>query len=80
MVRPGGVLVYSTCSVLQAENEEQMKRFLLRHPEYRVLPLGKELPERLQPFEGVFGITLLPHRDQTEGFYICRMIKNGKAA
>lgn len=79
MVRPGGVLVYSTCSVLRSENEEQIGRFLSGHPEYRLFPMGEALPERLRGREGTCGITLLPHRDDTEGFYICRMKKYGKA-
>ena len=75
MIRHGGTLVYSTCSLLRAENEEQIQAFLLRHPEYRILPMKDDLPERIRPHEGTYGISLLPHRDQMEGFYICRMTR-----
>lgn len=38
LVRPGGLLVYSTCSLEKEENEEQVKRFLESHPEYSIEP------------------------------------------
>ena len=75
MIRSGGTLVYSTCSLLKAENEDQIKSFLVRHPEYRISSVKDDLPEKLQPYEGEFGISILPHRDGMEGFYICRMIR-----
>ena len=45
MVKVGGTLVYSTCSILPQENEEQIRAFLERHPEYEIQPMGAELPE-----------------------------------
>ena len=75
MIRPGGTLVYSTCSLLRAENDEQMRSFQTRHPEYRVSSMKNDLPEKLQVYEGAFGICILPHRDAMEGFYICKMIR-----
>lgn len=56
-VRPGGTLVYSTCTISPDENERQVDRFLDRHSAFRD-------EERLQ---------LLPHRDGTDGFFIARM-------
>ncbi|MBQ7488370.1 MAG: 16S rRNA (cytosine(967)-C(5))-methyltransferase RsmB [Clostridia bacterium] len=75
MVKPGGTLVYSTCSIFPEENELQVTAFLERHPEYRVSQLGELLPEALRPLEGEHGIQLFAHRDNIDGFYICRMIK-----
>jgi 16S rRNA (cytosine967-C5)-methyltransferase len=40
VVRPGGRLVYATCSILREENEEQVSRFLDAHPDFAALPLG----------------------------------------
>ena len=71
-VKPGGVLVYSTCSVLKAENELQIRAFLDRHPEFEAEKLPASVPEKFRQYEGL-GLQLLPHRDGTEGFYICRM-------
>lgn len=42
MLRPGGRLVYSTCTFSVEENEGSIRRFLEKHPEYRILPVDKE--------------------------------------
>ncbi|MGN0996831.1 MAG: 16S rRNA (cytosine(967)-C(5))-methyltransferase RsmB, partial [Candidatus Ventricola sp.] len=73
MVRVGGTLVYSTCSILPQENERQMRAFLERHPEYQVATMGAELPEALAVHEGALGLQMLAHRDGTDGFYVCRL-------
>ena len=73
MVKVGGTLVYSTCSILPQENEEQIKLFLARHPEYEVWRMGAELPEKLAAHEGEYGLQMFAHRDGTDGFYVCRM-------
>ena len=67
-VRPGGVLVYSTCTVLPEENENVTDAFLTAHPDFAyeafTLPDGRTT-------EG--HITLWPQRDGTDGFYLSRM-------
>ncbi len=73
MVKVGGTLVYSTCSILPQENEEQIKLFLARHPEYEVWRMGAELPEKLAAHEGEYGLQMFAHRDGTDGFYVCRL-------
>ena len=68
-VRPGGVLVYSTCTILPEENEQVTETFLAEHPAFSQENLL--LPE---PLDGVQGpLTLWPQRHSTDGFYICRM-------
>ena len=70
-VRPGGVLVYSTCTVLPEENEGVTTAFLDTHPDFEMEPFS--LP---QPIGGCCGqLTLWPQRYGTDGFYICRMRK-----
>ena len=68
-VKPGGVLLYSTCTVLREENEEQTDAFLTRHTDFSYedfsLPDGKSAPY----------CTLWPHRDGTDGFFICKLRK-----
>ena len=70
-VRPGGVLIYSTCTVLRAENEAVTEAFLARHSEF-----SEELFKLPDPIGTVGGhITLWPQQFGTDGFYICRMRK-----
>lgn len=71
-VKEGGLLVYSTCSVLKEENELQTEAFLRRHPEYEAVSLPDSIPERFRRYEKT-GLQLLEYRDGVEGFYICRM-------
>ncbi len=70
-IRPGGTLLYSTCTVLPEENEEVTDAFLGTHPEF-----SREtflLPEPIGQVGGQ--ITLWPHLHNTDGFYICRMTR-----
>jgi len=70
LVRPGGRLVYGTCSVLEEENEAVVASFLERHPGFRTLPpadrLGPELGEKVSA--GDF-LRLSPARHGTDGFF-----------
>ena len=73
MVKVGGTLVYSTCSILPQENAQQVRAFLESHPEYEVFPMGAELPEALAAHETAEGLQMFAHRDGTDGFFVCRM-------
>jgi 16S rRNA (cytosine967-C5)-methyltransferase len=53
LVRKGGRLVYATCSLLQEENEGQVSGFLLRHPEFVLVPLGAVWPHESRPNESL---------------------------
>jgi len=72
LVRPGGRLVYATCSLLPEEDEMQVERFLARHPDFVVrpaMPLWAELcPGTTPPNEGDF-LALSPARHGTDGFF-----------
>ncbi len=71
-VKPGGVLLYSTCTLLREENEAVTDRFLSQHSEYRTE--GFDLPE---PVGSVRRgqITIWPFEYGTDGFYICKLRK-----
>ncbi len=72
-VKPGGVLVYATCSILPQENERQIERFLESHPEFTPDDLPETIPATYREQKGPFGLQLLPHRDGLEGFFIARL-------
>ena len=69
-VRPGGVLLYSTCTVRKEENEDVARPFLLAHPEFSpepfAVPAGLDLKN-----EGY--ATLLPQKHAADGFFICKL-------
>lgn len=76
-VRVGGLLVYATCTVLPAENGDQVRAFLERHPDFEPDPDDRWLPDALRPhFEGGM-IRVLPQRDGIEGFFIARLRRKG---
>jgi 16S rRNA (cytosine967-C5)-methyltransferase len=70
-VRPGGVLVYSTCTISPEENERRIEAFLGRHPGFAVAEPPSGLPDWNHP--GVPFLQTLPHRDGTDGFFIARL-------
>jgi 16S rRNA (cytosine967-C5)-methyltransferase len=68
-VKPGGRLVYATCSLLPEENERQVEAFLARNTDFRLLPLAQGWGEGLEvPCAGDV-MRLTPHRHNTDGFF-----------
>jgi 16S rRNA (cytosine967-C5)-methyltransferase len=78
-VRPGGELLYVTCSVLPEENERQVRRFCADNPEFSI-------QSALDRWTGIFGaqaakphspdgetVTLTPASTDTDGFFFCTM-------
>ncbi len=65
LVRPGGRLIYVTCSLLDAEGADQAEAFLTRHPEWRA-----QRPELPAASLRGCGLRLSPAQDQTDGFFI----------
>jgi NOL1/NOP2/sun family putative RNA methylase len=84
-LKPGGEMVYSTCTIAPEENEYIVDDILRRFPEIRVQPIELEFgtPGYTEPY----GVSLdeslvqarrfLPHQHGTEGFFICKLRKEG---
>ena len=69
-VRPGGVLLYSTCSVLREENESQVEEFLQAHPEFQLSPVA------LEGFDCSAGmLRSWTHLNGNDGFFASKMVK-----
>lgn len=68
LVKPGGRLVYATCSVLSEENEAQVATFLAAHPAFRVVPLHEAAPD-LTGVAHADNLSLTPARHGTDGFF-----------
>ena len=72
-VRPGGRLVYATCTLLPEENEMQARAFLDAHPEFEPDAGDGWLPEALKPRLSNGMLQIRPDLDGLEGFFIARM-------
>ena len=72
LVRPGGRLVYATCSLLSAENDDIVAAFLEKHPDFSLLPASAVLGKQGIACEGDV-LRLLPHKHNTDGFFAAAM-------
>lgn len=73
LLKPGGRLVYSTCSLLADENERIVEAFLAQHPEYTLIPISEALP-KIDVGSGDY-LHLYPHRHATDGFFAAAMVR-----
>jgi 16S rRNA (cytosine967-C5)-methyltransferase len=71
-VKPGGTLIYSTCTILPEENEQVTDAFLAEHPDFSRESFA--FPDPVGETDGQ--VTLWPQRHGVDGFYICRMKRN----
>jgi 16S rRNA (cytosine967-C5)-methyltransferase len=81
LVRPGGRLVYATCSLLPDEDESQVEAFLARHPGFRRVPLAEAWREAIggaPPVEGD-DLVLTPRGEGTDGFFVSVLERVGPA-
>ncbi len=79
LVRPGGRLVYVTCSLLPGENEAQVNAFLAARPDYALLPWNAFWPEGVAPPPAPPGgaLRLSPAATRTDGFFIAILQRKG---
>lgn len=73
-VRPGGALVYATCTISQRENEGQIGAFLAEHGDFAPGNMSA-LPACLLERAKGGTLQLFPHMDDTEGFFMARLVK-----
>lgn len=88
MLAPGGTLVYSTCTFAPLENEQSIASFLMRHPEFELIPLPH--PEWFAPGESAWAkpqtddlrltARLWPHLLEGEGHYLAKLRKRSDSA
>ena len=76
-VRPGGVLVYATCTLSRVENEAVVESFVERHAGFAVEDAAPHLPEAARSMTRGRYFTALPHRHDTDGFFAARMRRGG---
>jgi 16S rRNA (cytosine967-C5)-methyltransferase len=73
-VKPGGRLVYATCSLFKEENEDQILSFLSRHPEFQLMPVEQAWPSSPSALHGTM-LRLTPADHGTDGFFCAVMVK-----
>lgn len=76
-VKPGGILIYSTCTINEEENEKQVQWFTENFP-FQVVSMKDRLPKALQEEEGQWGLQLLPGVHETDGFFLAKLRRNGE--
>jgi 16S rRNA (cytosine967-C5)-methyltransferase len=75
LVKNGGVIVYSTCTIEPEENIEVVKEFLSRHPEFKIDDARNYLPSDIVNGEGC--METYPHKHDMDGGFAVRLIKVG---
>ena len=85
LVKPGGRIAYVTCSVLAAENGEQVRGFVARHPEFAIVPPEETVSvlwDRAEDFVAAAlrseeGWLMTPRRTGTDGFFVSVLKRKG---
>lgn len=74
LVKPGGLLVYSTCTIDKQENEEMIKYFLKEHDDFQLDETLKDrMPEKVRQYVENGFVQILPQYFNTDGFFIAAL-------
>lgn len=74
-LKPGGILVYSTCTITRDENQGTIEYFLARQPKFELQDAARYLPSEARHMIRGKYFEALPHRDNTDGFFAARLRK-----
>ena len=77
LLKPGGRLVYATCSLLEEENQRIVEEFLATHAGFRLKPVREVLEEQHVELSMGDYLELFPHRHGTDGFFAAVMERAG---
>ena len=78
-VKPGGYLVYSTCTIQPEENIENVKAFLTENKDFRLADFENIVPEKLKNTTAKEGyLQLYPNINQTDGFFISKLVRTSQ--
>jgi 16S rRNA (cytosine967-C5)-methyltransferase len=75
LVRPGGRLIYVTCSILPQENEDALAAFLARHPGFAMAPLRADSMLREAAYARGEALQMTPVRTGCDGFFVAGLTK-----
>jgi 16S rRNA (cytosine967-C5)-methyltransferase len=78
LLKPGGRLVYATCSFLPEENQQIIEGFLATHPQFSVLNCAELLAQQKVPLDTGEFLQLTPKLHQTDGFFAAALMRNAE--
>jgi len=76
LVKPGGLMLYASCSLLDEENAEVVQSFLAGHPQFELRPAGAALAQQRIELDTGEYLRLVPHLHGTDGFFAALLVKN----
>jgi 16S rRNA (cytosine967-C5)-methyltransferase len=75
LLKPGGLMLYATCSLLDEENKEVVEAFLAAHPQFELRPANAALAQQRIALDTGEYLRLAPHLHGTDGFFAALLAK-----